>query len=59
MTFEFALRLFTAFACGVAIGLERDRAQARGALPDLPLEADRDAAAEGGKEPQDEFNCHR
>jgi hypothetical protein len=28
-------------------------------LAHLPFEADRDAAAEGGQEPQDEFNCHR
>ncbi|AGK50259.1 MULTISPECIES: MgtC/SapB family protein [Burkholderia] len=39
MTFEFALRLFTAFACGVAIGLERQIRQRTAGLRTITLVA--------------------
>jgi len=39
MTFEFALRLFTAFACGVAIGLERQMRQRTAGLRTITLVA--------------------
>ncbi|WP_049124392.1 MgtC/SapB family protein, partial [Burkholderia cenocepacia] len=39
MTFDFALRLFTAFACGVAIGLERQMRQRTAGLRTITLVA--------------------
>ena len=39
MTFDFALRLFTAFACGVAIGIERQMRQRTAGLRTITLVA--------------------